>query len=233
MHKGPVTVNGRWPNQDPHVFSFHNPCISLSERNRARELAGKKSLKEPIRLIFVGNISQNKGFGRALKVVASIKEAGIHCKFDIVGDGTERQDYEREAQALGLQNVMRFHGWVPREDLGNFYSQGHFLVLPCVNEGFPKVLSEAMAYGVVPIAGAVSSIPQVLEETASGVAVSPVREILDFIKAPERWQRASEAGFKASGLFTYEHYVTELDKMFRATWGCSPIMLQENADRID
>ena len=61
-----------------------------------------------------------------------------------------------------------------------------------------------MAYGVVPLAGAVSSIPQILAETGAGVALPPfdvnafVNEVLAYAAHPDRWKAASRAGIASA-----------------------------------
>lgn len=229
LYNGPVTINGKWPRQPNQVVSFYNPCLSLSEVQEAKKTASNKQLKFPIRFIYVGNIKEAKGVGRALDILADLKNTGILCRCDIVGDGEDRKIFEKKALELQIQDITHFHSSMPRYEVIEFYLNSHFLIFPSITEGFPKVISEAMAYGVVPIAGAVSSIPQVLKRTGAGVALPPydkesfIKSIRNFIENPEKWRSASEAGIKASSLFTYEFYLKELDKMFRKTWGFSPI----------
>ena len=114
---------------------------------------------------------------------------------------------------------------MPKPALADFYAQAHFLVFPSASEGWPKVLSEAMAYGVVPIAGVVSSIPEILGNTGAGVAIPPhniegfVKAVLNYINHPDRWRAASRAGVAAASQFTYEYYLKAVKRMFQEAWG--------------
>ena len=49
FHRGPVTINGVWPNQPRHVFSFQNPCMAAEELQAAKKIAREKTLTLPIR----------------------------------------------------------------------------------------------------------------------------------------------------------------------------------------
>ena len=89
--------------------------------------------------------------------------------------GPERPLSEAWAREHDLNSRVTFHGWLPKSALAHFYTQAHFLLLPSASEGWPKVLSEAMAHGVVPLAGAVASIPQILSETGAGLALPPLK----------------------------------------------------------
>jgi len=225
LHRGVVTVNGRWDGQPKHVYSFLNPCLTQEEVEFARTVASGKELSPPYNLLFVGRVESEKGVGRLLKIVKELRRQGIPLKVDIVGDGPERKGFEAWAMENGLSSIVTFHGWMPKPVLGEFYSRAHFFVFPTTaSEGWPKVLSEAMAYGVVPVAGAISSIPQILSETGAGLSFPPndirafVQAILGYIEKPERWRAASRAGMAAAPLFTYEHYLEAVKQMFWDAW---------------
>jgi glycosyltransferase involved in cell wall biosynthesis len=177
-------------------------------------------------MLFVGRVESPKGVGRLLEVVRRLADRGIEAQADVVGDGPERDAFERRAAELGVADRVRFWGWRPRQDLVRFYEEAHFMVMPTSSsEGWPKVLSEAMAYGAVPIAGAVSSIPQTLEELGSGAAVDPedvdgfVRTIEGYTGDPARWSEESVRGSEAASAFTYRHYLGAVRTMFRDRFG--------------
>lgn len=226
---GPVTVNGRWPGQPSHVYTFDNPSFTLKEVRQAGTLVRAKRLRSPIRLVFVGRTAAVKGLGVALDVVqrlmrgsdgaSGIDASGFDVTFDILGDGPERPEFENECRQLGLDRVVRFHGWVSHERVCEVLRDAHMILLPSQTEGWPKVLSEAMAYGVVPISSCISAIPQVLAEVGSGVALAP-NDVLGYVGAirwlvdqPGEWERMVEAGLKAAPRFTYERYLIRLDQM--------------------
>ncbi|MCL4870659.1 MAG: glycosyltransferase [Anaerolineae bacterium] len=225
LARGVTTINGYWAKQPPHIFTFLNPCLTNEELIEAGQISHDKRLSDPLRLLFVGRTEQAKGLDVALRVVTNLREQNVPFVFDIVGDGSERPYYEKIVAGLGLTETVRFHGWVSRDEVNQYYRLTHFLLFPSVSEGWPKVLSEAMAYGVVPIASHVSSIPQVLRALGCGVTV-PQQDDLAFAEAitayranPERWQYEAQAGQESAEQFTYERYARELKKVFQATWG--------------
>ena len=225
LHRGIVTINGRWPDQPRHIYSFLNPSLSEAEAQAGREIGEGKDLKFPLNFLFVGRVETAKGVGRLLQVAAELKKHDLQFVLHLVGDGPERLAFESWCREQGIDSRVNFHGWLPRPALADFYARAHFLLFPSASEGWPKVLSEAMASGVVPLAGAVSSIPQILAETGAGVALPPldvnafVNEILDYVAHPDRWKAASRAGVAASSKFTYKHYLHELRRVFHDAWG--------------
>ncbi|HVO68706.1 MAG TPA: glycosyltransferase, partial [Aggregatilineaceae bacterium] len=195
-----VTVNGQWPGQPAHVHSFVNPCLTDEELQEAEQLRGngQKQLTAPARLLFVGQLNIPKGAGRAIEILAELQRRRIEATLDFVGDGEARPTLEAQAQELKVASQVKFHGWLPRQSLGPRYAQAHLMVFPTdSSEGWPKVLSEGMAYGVVPLSGNVSSIPQFLENFGVGRALDPynigafVEAVSEYVTRPAMWKTES------------------------------------------
>ena len=224
IHRGVVTVNGRWPDQPRHIFSFLNPCLTSEEIRTVYRVARNKKLTEPLRLIFVGHLSKSKGVLQTLAIVEKLIAQKFNITLDIVGDGPMAEILKRKIEEKKLENAVVLHGWRQRTELGQYYSRAHFLLFPSKSEGWPKVISEAMAYGVVPLAGAVSSIPQILGEIGTGRFIHPdnideyVQTILFYLDHPEVWEKERDAGLKAAPLFTYEAYLDAVRSMFKQAW---------------
>jgi glycosyltransferase involved in cell wall biosynthesis len=221
LHRGVVTVNGQWPEQPKHVLSFLNPCLTEHELIGGREAAAGKELALPIRLLYAGRLETAKGVGRAIDVLYRLLQNGIAATLDIVGDGTERPTFEHQVAAYELDQVVTFHGWLVRSALNPLFAQAHFLIFPAASsEGWPKVLSEAMAHGALPIAGNVSSIPQYLNNFRTGRAYAPdnvaafVEALTWYEKHPERWKEESAHGVQAAQQFSYAHYLQAVCRLF-------------------
>lgn len=220
-----VTVNGCWPNDPRHVVSFRNPCLSIDELRAARRAASEKfpSGERLLRLLFVGHLLPEKGALRAVEALARIRARAV---LEIVGDGPERAACEAAARRLGVADRIILHGWLPRPELAGPYGQAHLLIAPSAsNEGWPKILSEAMASGVVPVAGDVSCIAAELEAFGCGVALPPL-DVQGFASAidayaedPDRWRRESAAAVEAARRFTYPAWLEDVRTLFHEHLG--------------
>jgi glycosyltransferase involved in cell wall biosynthesis len=230
LFAGPVTVNGRWPGQPQHVYTFDNPSLTLQDVEQARGAVLGKRLERPVRMLFVGRTAAAKGLGVVLQAVRDLLvgeegASGLELSLDVLGDGSERATFERQSHELGLDGVVRFHGWVGHTDVYAHLRDAHLVLLPSQTEGWPKVLSEAMAFGVVPVSSQVSAIPQVLAETGTGMALPPgnvrgyVQAIRQLVGEPALWRQMVEAGLRAAPRFTYERYLLRLDEMLRGVYG--------------
>jgi len=213
LHRGVATINGRWANQPQHLHTFFNPCLTDDELSQARVSSSEKQLAAPVKLLFVGRLEKAKGVARALNILASLAKKGVPAELDLVGDGPEREDFETLATKLGVTDRITFHGWLARPALAPLYESAHIMVFPTDSEGWPKVLSEAMAYGVVPVCSSVSSIPQYLEEFGTGKMFQPddvegfSGAIAGYYSSPATWKKESEMGIKAAQSFTYSNYL--------------------------
>jgi glycosyltransferase involved in cell wall biosynthesis len=214
LHRGVVSINGEWANQPEYVHSFLNPSLTENELIEAKALSLQKEISSPVRLLFVGRVEHTKGVGSALKVISQLKEIGLRATLDVVGDGPERIGFEGQAKAFEIDSLVKFHGWLPKPKLSAFYAQSHLVLLPTrCSEGWPKVLSEAMAYGAVPITSAVSCIPQLLKKFETGQVVEPddiagiCRAVLEYCERPSKWKKESERAVSAAQLFTYDNYL--------------------------
>ena len=220
-----VTVNGTWPGQPPHILSFRNPSLERADILEGRQTAQSKRLTNPIQFLFVGALETGKGVFEAIEVARRLAAAGFDFELKVIGDGSQRSALEELVKNARLERRVYFCGWVPKTELAHFYCAAHFNILPTRSEGWPKVLSEGMAYGVVPLAGAVSSIPQTLQACGTGMALQPsdsqafVNGILSYVKDPQRWKRESEAACRAASQFTYEAYLEHLKDIFADHWG--------------
>jgi glycosyltransferase involved in cell wall biosynthesis len=222
LQRGFVTVNGRWPHQPSWIRTFYNPSLDDHDIEVARRAAHHKQLTSPLQLLFVGRIETAKGAGRALDVVARLRARGKLCRLELIGDGDERARFELRAKELGIADTVTSAGWQPPTVVNEAYQRAHVLLLPTTaSEGWPKVLSEGMAYGVVPIAGAISSIPQYVAEFGAGAAVSAhdieafAEAIARYIDDPACWVRESRRAVEATRWFSFSQYLSSVDELLR------------------
>ncbi len=220
VHDGFVTINGRWPNQPAHLHTFDNPCLTQAELNDARLMNGKKQLERPVRLLYAGRLDDRKGVDKVIQIIYQLQSKSIPSTLDLVGDGPDRGRYEEEVERLELTHVVKFHGWLPQPDLAPIYSRSHIFVLPSESEGWPKVISEGMAYGVVPVVNAIPAIRQTLVEIGTGVCVinnsvsEYVSAITDLVDNPRKWKEFSRAGMDGACRFGFEQYIEQIESCF-------------------
>jgi glycosyltransferase involved in cell wall biosynthesis len=231
-HRALVTVNGNWPGQPAHVRAFLNPCLTDKELAAGEAAAVVKKFDYPLRMIFVGRLEEAKGVQCALDVLTRLSRLGFAVQLELVGDGPSRAELERLASERGVSALLNFAGWVPHGALAPHYAAAHLMLFPSRSEGWPKVLSEAMAFGVVPVASRVSSIPEYLLRFDIGTVAEPddvegfVQGILSYVNTPERWRLESPRAVRAAEQFTYARYLANVAELLSLAAPAPPVTAQ-------
>lgn len=210
LQKSIVTVNGKWPDQQNHIISFENPCITTEELEEAHEIADKKRFDEGQTICFVGRLEEEKGVLRIIETLKLIPGSSIK-KVIFVGDGPNRRLFEEMAKPLKLEYL--FTGGLSRYKLADVYKESHLFFLPSTaSEGFPKVIAEAAAYGCVPVVSNISSIGQFVKNNENGILlenVSPefmAKRLKDILEKPDLLKYLSSKAVNIAIPFTYDHY---------------------------
>jgi glycosyltransferase involved in cell wall biosynthesis len=111
-------------------------------------------------------------------------DRGLSFELAIVGDGSQREALTRRAADLGIAGRVRFVGAVSFDRALDWYEWAHCLVLPSRHsEGWPKVVAEAMSYGVCCIAVAHGQVPRMLQDRGMLMPSGSAQEIADALTA--------------------------------------------------
>lgn len=170
--RGLVTVYGRWPNQPAKVVPFFTSILTADQIERARAAVTGKTSGRPLRVLYVGRLSADKNVSVLLAALAELKQQGVSMQCEIVGEGPERQSLEERTEVLGLRDCVDFTGGVEFAQVLDSYEHADVLVLASRTEGWPKAISEGMAFGLVCIGSNCGLVPEMLGE-GRGVIVPP------------------------------------------------------------
>jgi glycosyltransferase involved in cell wall biosynthesis len=121
------------------------------------------------RIVGIGSLLAVKRWDRVCRLTAEVKQLGIRCVVQIVGDGPLRNRLERQARDLGVSDLLEFAGY--REDVSTVLANSRFLVHTSDSEGCPNAVMEAMACGRPVVATAVGDVPSLVEEGTTGFVV--------------------------------------------------------------
>lgn len=200
----PVTINGIWPDQAPHLWSFENPCMTEKEWETAQEQSQQKHFEGPLSLCFVGSLTQNKGIRQVLEALNQL-ENPVFDQIFIAGDGPLKEELTQMAKCLNI--AVEMPGFQSRTQLNQIYAKAHFLILPSDNEGFPKVVAEAAAFGCIPITTAVSCIGQYVIPKENGFLLPD--------NSPESiWETFEQIGHSRAEFSSYSAQARILAKAF-------------------
>lgn len=129
----------------------------------------KENFPKKIRLGSLGRLSFEKNFDKVIQAMAILKSQNIECEYVIGGVGVEKDNLEKLAKDLNLENNFKILGWV--DDKREFFSNIDIFILPSFAETFGIVLLEAMLYST-PIISANSWGPdEIITDQFNGIKV--------------------------------------------------------------
>lgn len=153
-------------------FCYRSPCHVFLSTTHNQVLRREPSFP-PRHLLYVGTLETRKRVIDLLDALLLILRLRRDVLLTIVGDGRERQRLQEFASRPILRERVTFTGYISDPSaLRRVYLHSDILVLPSTSEGTPKVLAEAMAHGVVPVAvRGVGSNDYVIEDGVNGFLV--------------------------------------------------------------
>lgn len=98
-------------------------------------------------IIVIGALTARKAVGIFLQALAKVRQRDL-LHVDIVGDGPMKSELQKYAQNQNLDNLITWHGKLPRAEAIKVFNSAHLHVITSVSEGNPTTIWEAMSYGV-------------------------------------------------------------------------------------
>jgi glycosyltransferase involved in cell wall biosynthesis len=181
-------------------------------------------------LLYAGRVSAHKNVVRMIEAFSALKgelekeRAYPDLKLIIIGDDLSgNPDLRRTVVRSGVQNDVRFLGFVPIEVLRIFYDSAKIFVFPSLYEGFGLPPLEAMAHGTPVVTSNVSSLPEVVGNAA--VLVNP-ENVFEIMRALHRVlldqllrERMKERSYVQAGKFSWEKSVLRILEVYRQVGG--------------
>jgi glycosyltransferase involved in cell wall biosynthesis len=143
---------------------------SLIDKQNIR--SGVDPIGSPLKLLYAGRLSHEKGLGDLIHAVRLLLDFGIVIELTVCGDGPDRGKLKALGKALGLEKHITFRGFIPPGDsLLDVFRRHDIFVHPSYSESFPKVIWEAMAQGLPVITTPVGGVPDLIEDGINGLFV--------------------------------------------------------------
>jgi glycosyltransferase involved in cell wall biosynthesis len=197
-----------------------------------RELIAKRYQVTYPFLLYAGRVSPHKNVVRMIEAFSALKGelekegAFPDLKLIIIGDDLSgNPDLRRTVVRSGVQNDVRFLGFVPIEVLRIFYDSAKIFVFPSLYEGFGLPPLEAMAHGTPVVTSNVSSLPEVVGNAAVLVNPENVFEIMRALHRvlldQELRERMKERSYLQAGKFSWEQSVRRILAVYQQVGGAS------------
>jgi glycosyltransferase involved in cell wall biosynthesis len=169
------------------------------------------------RLVWMGAVTESKGFPKALEVFETLRLRHADWSFDVYGSGPL-------VPAKGRSPGVTFHGFVDAVAKEQAWRTGGVFILPStyVNETQPLAIVEGLAHGVPFVATPIGGIPAMLGEVddpagillpATASAAVWADEIERMMSDYSRWSAAARRTY--GRLFSREAYAVGLSDILK------------------
>lgn len=175
----------------------------------------------PKKILYVGRLEHRKGVKYLLQAYQILSQDEEDVSLIIAGDGPDREKLELLAEELDLRNIT-FLGYVSHELKLQLLAEADLFCSPAIfGESFGIVLLEAMATGLVTVAGNNAGYSSVMQELGAISLVNP-RDSVDFarrlkllLEETELRQLWQSWAHEYVQQFDYAKIIKQYDKLYR------------------
>ena len=179
--------------------------------------------EETVTIGFVGRMLPAKGLDTLARALSTI--ADEQWKLLVVGDGPERESFQRMLSELNLADRTQLTGAVKYDQMSQLFQQMDVLVLPTqttkrIREQFGRVLIEAMASGVPVIGSTCGAIPEVIGEAGvvfpegdAGALAAAIQRLLAGENLRRQLARAGRE--RVERHYSWEKVASQMYELFR------------------
>ena len=114
-----------------------------------KKIESVKPSEEESDIVFAGRLIKDKNVDVLIKAISLIRREISDIKCIIIGDGPEKEKLMKLAKELGVENNVKFVGFLENhDDVIAYMKSSKVFVLPSTREGFGIVALEANACGL-------------------------------------------------------------------------------------
>lgn len=103
---------------------------------------------DSLRIITAGSLNWVKGYEYALQAIRYLIDLNIKIRFDIIGEGSDRQRILYTVYDLGLEDCVHLHGRLSSDQIRDHLQHSDVFLLSSLSEGISNAALEAMACGL-------------------------------------------------------------------------------------
>jgi glycosyltransferase involved in cell wall biosynthesis len=130
-------------------------------------------LTSPPTILFVHRLSEHKGARLLAPIFRGVMRDVPDVRLTIVGGGPEEDHVRSSLRAEIAEGRVEMHGYLPNPAVRALMSRADVLLMPSLEEGFPRVLLEAMAAGLPFVAADVGGVSDVVPKPLVASLVRP------------------------------------------------------------
>jgi glycosyltransferase involved in cell wall biosynthesis len=170
-------------------------------------------------VLFLHRVAPRKGAHFLPEIAQRILADAGPVTFLIAGGGPYLEELKRRVEREGLAGRFDFRGWVPNKDVPLYYRAADLYLMPSEEEGFPRVLVEAMAAGCPFVAFDVGGVRDILPRPLMDCVVEQgnvrafARKCVQALRDAQLRARWKKAGEKQAPVFSEDRVLAAFLRM--------------------
>lgn len=174
-------------------------------------------------LIVIGTLDARKSVGILLEALTQVHYRD-RLRLDIVGDGPLKETLQRYAISHDINNIITWHGQLPRQKAIQVFNSAHLHVVTSVSEGNPTTIWEAMSFGVPTMSfdhcgmhdtlcsrcGILIPIVENYEDCVAAIA----QNINQLLEHPERFRQLAQGTVECAQSYTWDERERFLNNLY-------------------
>jgi len=174
-----VASSPHYPRLSPHLRRHQHKTVVIPPGVDVEHFRPRGLTREAHTIFFVGALQEHhryKGLESLLRAVRIARKRVPELRLVVAGKGPKENIFSRLVAELGIEQHVRFLGFVSNEELRSWYNRCTVFAMPSLSwrqEGFGMVALEAMACGAPTLVSDVAGAIQDIREYDAAAVIKP------------------------------------------------------------
>ena len=200
-------------------------------RDKARIRTRLNLPQDKFILFTVRNLVPRMGLENLISAFEIVQNGRPDLLLVIGGEGPLETGLKEQVRRCGVEDFVRFVGYIPDEELPSYYQMADLFILPTTElEGFGLVTVEALASGLPVLATPVGGTREILaklgsdylfdDSTPQSIATGILKALNDWATNQAAYQNVSQTCRKvAEQHYSWDNHVSKLEELFHSMLG--------------
>lgn len=171
-----------------------------------------------VTFMFVGRVDSEKRLDVLIQAVHQLDRHDIQLV--ITGKGAALHDYQALTESLGVQDRVRFTGFVAASDLPLLLNSVDVFAMPSEAELLSIASLEAMATGLPLLVARSKALPELVDDGLNGYLFEPgnvtdaARCMAQFADQPVLWQQMGKHSLEKVKVHSLDHVISRYEELY-------------------
>lgn len=134
--------------------------------------------RDTLQVLCVSRLVERKGIRYLVDAIGE-----LDVELTIIGEGDQEETLKQQVVDLGIEDRVTFAGYVPHEEISEYYENADVFVLPSKNEGMSNTVLEALAGGLPVITTDTGGTAELIDDNGQVVPMEDSNALIEAIES--------------------------------------------------